>query len=564
MMQAQELKDFFRDTLVAQRTIDQEFAVLDALVDFAAQNDTTGIPDWTGSLTFQLDGSDDGTFCTEPDTNGRLRFWKTKVNNNTNNSPPTDPLITENAYWIEVSPSDGSAVKEWAPGVYGSGLIIVYFDVSGTGADPDLYVLAETVRPFNSTNFSTELAAGKWKRMQVSFAGYVSPPEITSDQNNYNPTDFHRFLNVRLSTDELRLITGFGAPQAGELKIIHNVGSFNILFKNEDPGSSAANRFLLPSDITLQPSQSAIFWYDETTLRWRAIYSSGNVVVDGTTITGQGTPSDPLVSQGLYPFNNLSDVDDATESRDSISAQHDRVTVTDKDTDFTPAAADFTGIVPLYRATEDLIITLPSDGSVGISVGRSFYVMVMSGKTVTFSAGSGATMETSSGGGTAVCQAGENFLLVSITKRAGSTWSVQNGRAPSGSFTEFALVATALTFTNMPSGAQEIAAGTTGRYRTKVDLTNFTSIRCCASVSVVGATNAGFYLEYSTDQSSWTTIGSGSGGDIARIGDAIGASVSDWISLPSGAKADVWLRAIGVAGDGAADPVVGRVTAQVK
>ena len=161
-MIAQELKDLFRTTLVPQRTIDQEFITLDAIVDFVSQGDTTGIPDWTAPLTFQLDGSDDGTFCTESDTNGRLRFWKTKVDDNTGNQPPTDPLITENAYLIEVSPSDGSADKEWAVGLYGTGLVIVYFDTSGSGANPRLYLLKEPVRPFNSTNFTSELIAGKW------------------------------------------------------------------------------------------------------------------------------------------------------------------------------------------------------------------------------------------------------------------------------------------------------------------------------------------------------------------------------------------------------------------
>lgn len=431
-MTAQELKDYFRTTLVAQRTIAQEFLALDALVDFANQNDNTSIPDWTGSLTFQLDGSDDGAFCTEPDTNGRIRFFKTKVNNNTNNTPPTDPLITENAYWIEVSPGDGSAVKEWAPGVYGEGLIIVYFDTSGTGADPDLYVLAEATRPFHSTNFTTELAAGKWKRMQtvfdvaatggtdvmnigttnadvinigrvgatvniygntiysqvtnlevsdklirlnrggaaasaggsgfeleenavvtgyiktssdrngyelkapnqagvvtlefnasgdlfikpagttkltvsstgaavagnvsntgaLFFSGAVSPAQITGNQNDYNPTDFHNFANVRLSSDASRDITGFGAPVAGEFKLVHNVGSFDIVFKNSDAGSAAANRFALNADFTLKADQSTIFWYDPTSSRWRAIQAGSGgaagawLLASGGTFTG--------------------------------------------------------------------------------------------------------------------------------------------------------------------------------------------------------------------------------------------------------------------------------------
>lgn len=449
MMTAQELKDYFRTTLVAQRTIAQEFLALDALVDFANQNDNTSIPDWTGALTFQLDGSDDGAFCTEPDTNGRIRFFKTKVNNNTNNTPPTDPLITENAYWIEVSPGDGSAVKEWAAGVYGEGLIIVYFDTSGTGADPDLYVLAEATRPFHSTNFTTELAAGKWKRMQtvfdvaatggtdvmnigttnadvinigrvgatvniygntiysqvtnlevsdklirlnrggaaasaggsgfeleenavvtgyiktssdrngyelkapnqagivtlefnasgdliikpagttkltvsstgaavagnvsntgaLFFSGAVSPAQITGNQNDYNPTDFHNYANVRLSSDASRNITGFSAPVAGEFKVVHNVGSFDIVFKNSDAGSAATNRFSLNADITLKANQSTIFWYDAVSSRWRAIQpgggGSGWNITGTTTLTGAVTVVGTTSNTIKYNFDNL-------------------------------------------------------------------------------------------------------------------------------------------------------------------------------------------------------------------------------------------------------------------
>lgn len=230
-MNAQELKDYFRDTLVPQRTIAQEFLALDALVDFASQNDTTSIPDWTNALTFQLDGTDDGTFCTEPDTNGRIRFFKTKVDDNTNNSPPTDPLITENAYWIEVSPADGSAVKEWTPGVYGAGLIIVYFDISGTGADPDLYVLAEPTRPYNSTNFTTELAAGKWKRMQTVFdvaatggtdvmnigtanADVINIGRVGATVNIYGNTIYSQVTNLEVSDKLIRLNRGGGAASA--------------------------------------------------------------------------------------------------------------------------------------------------------------------------------------------------------------------------------------------------------------------------------------------------------------------------------------------------------------
>lgn len=160
-MTATELKNLFRSTLVAQRSIAQEYTALDAIVDFISQALTSGIPDWTNALTFQTDGTDDGTYCVWPDDDGNIRFWKTKVDDNIGNEPPTNPLTTEDAYWIEVSPSDGSAIKEWLVGVFGTGLVIVYHNHSTAGKG--LYILLNPVRPYNSANIETEIAAGDWE-----------------------------------------------------------------------------------------------------------------------------------------------------------------------------------------------------------------------------------------------------------------------------------------------------------------------------------------------------------------------------------------------------------------
>ena len=141
--------------------------VFNAVIDFIIQSDNTGIPAWLSTLTFNTDGTGDGSFCTYVDDDDKLRFWKTKTDGNINNPPPTGVGVTENTYWIEVSPANGSAIKEWTPGVFGDGLIIVFYDVNGDGTDPAFYKLNEAVRPYNSTNFTTELAAGKWTRAPI-------------------------------------------------------------------------------------------------------------------------------------------------------------------------------------------------------------------------------------------------------------------------------------------------------------------------------------------------------------------------------------------------------------
>jgi hypothetical protein len=163
-----ELRNFIGATLIPRRSIAQEISVFNAVIDFIVQSITTGIPSWTNALTFNTNGTGDGTFTTAIDTNGALRFWKTKVDNNINNQPPTSPDIDEDDYWIEVSPSSGSAIKEWASGIYGDGLVIVYFDLNGDGTDPALYLLANATRPYLSASLATEFAAGDWLKISGS------------------------------------------------------------------------------------------------------------------------------------------------------------------------------------------------------------------------------------------------------------------------------------------------------------------------------------------------------------------------------------------------------------
>lgn len=165
-MTAQELKNFIRATLVAQRSIAQEYNAFDAVIDFITQSITNGIPDWTNLLEFNTDGTGSGAFCTEPDNDGNLRFWRTKVDDNVGHQPPTDPDINEDSYWEEVSPASGSSIKEWETGIYGDGLVIVFYNGK-------LYKLSEPVRPFTSVNIDAEIAQGKWLALNADSIVYL-------------------------------------------------------------------------------------------------------------------------------------------------------------------------------------------------------------------------------------------------------------------------------------------------------------------------------------------------------------------------------------------------------
>lgn len=100
-----------------------------------------------------------------------------------------------------------------------------------------------------------------------------TPSQITSNQNNFDPNGYA--YCQRWTTDASRDVTGLaiGGNQgvAGEVHIIINVGSFDIVLKHENASSSAANRFLnsTGADITLTANQAAEIIYDPTTQRWR-------------------------------------------------------------------------------------------------------------------------------------------------------------------------------------------------------------------------------------------------------------------------------------------------------
>lgn len=104
-----------------------------------------------------------------------------------------------------------------------------------------------------------------------ALSGDISPSQITADQNDYNPTSLSTASVLRLSSDASRNITGLQGGSDGRVIAMVNIGSNNIVLKNESASSTAANRFALQADITLAGGDGVILWYDSTSSRWRAI-----------------------------------------------------------------------------------------------------------------------------------------------------------------------------------------------------------------------------------------------------------------------------------------------------
>lgn len=107
----------------------------------------------------------------------------------------------------------------------------------------------------------------------IVLANPVTPPEITTNVNNYNPTGLSGTNMLRLSSNGNYIITGLQAPSpaVGQFILIINVGVNNLILKNDDVNSQAGNRFLAGADKLLQASETLVVVYDPISLRWRIV-----------------------------------------------------------------------------------------------------------------------------------------------------------------------------------------------------------------------------------------------------------------------------------------------------
>lgn len=100
-----------------------------------------------------------------------------------------------------------------------------------------------------------------------------TPSTITSDEDNYSVPVTGYF--IRLATDASRTLTGLtfggGGVGNGQVHLLVNVGSNDLVLAHQNASSTAGNRFLnsTGADITLSANQAADLIYDGTTQRWR-------------------------------------------------------------------------------------------------------------------------------------------------------------------------------------------------------------------------------------------------------------------------------------------------------
>jgi hypothetical protein len=104
----------------------------------------------------------------------------------------------------------------------------------------------------------------------------LSPAQITANVDNYNPTGFQVSNEIvksllRLDLDANHNVTGLvpSTTATANIVTISNISGFNLKLKNNNAGSTAANRFLFKADITIDKDESLTIYYDTVSLRWR-------------------------------------------------------------------------------------------------------------------------------------------------------------------------------------------------------------------------------------------------------------------------------------------------------
>ena len=199
------------------------------IVNYFAGQSLDLFPDWLNSLTFNSNGTGAGKYCKYPDSTGKVRIWQSLINGNINNQPPINAPFTS-SFWVEISPSTSSAILEWAPGVYGTGLQIVFYSHSTDG--DGLYKLVDPVRPFTSANIESEILAGKWAKFQGQsigrYAVSTAGATITCDWLNKQEAVF--VGSAAIAANKTLAFANAGLAQSGTIILtIGGGGPFNVI-----------------------------------------------------------------------------------------------------------------------------------------------------------------------------------------------------------------------------------------------------------------------------------------------------------------------------------------------
>lgn len=107
---------------------------------------------------------------------------------------------------------------------------------------------------------------------ELALTGIISPNALAADIDDWEPTGWLTNTTVRFSCSSAINITGLKAASDGDIKILHNTGSFTATLKAENTSSAAVNRISTETlGYPVVAKGSVALQYDATSLRWRPI-----------------------------------------------------------------------------------------------------------------------------------------------------------------------------------------------------------------------------------------------------------------------------------------------------
>ena len=129
--------------------------------------------------------------------------------------------------------------------------------------------------------------------------GIIAPPQITANQNDYNPTGVTTAVVLQLSSDASRTVSGLAGGAEGRVVSLINIGSQPIVLSDESTSSSAANRFTLGANLTVAAKQAAMLRYDGTAARWRLIAGATGLLTAANNLSDLASVAAARVNLGV-------------------------------------------------------------------------------------------------------------------------------------------------------------------------------------------------------------------------------------------------------------------------
>lgn len=200
---------------------------------------------------------------------------------------------------------------------------------------------------------------------QLQLSGDISPPQITSDQNDYNPTGLSTANRIRLNSDQDgRSLTGLQGGADGRIVVLENIGSFVINLTNQSSSSASANRFYnhRSTNIAIAAGDLCTLCYDTTLNFWLIDSYGDSPTVNSLTLVG-AYPASPVTGDFGYDtvseaFRACTPIGDASIARNwSVKpSSSTAINTTAAKTDFSitttiPANSLAVGTVLKYKKT---------------------------------------------------------------------------------------------------------------------------------------------------------------------------------------------------------------------